>query len=93
VPEIANRQCIWHLDPHRDRNQDYWYLSIDFTPYGLVSQGRASGPLDADKGQKQQWSIFVESDMKRHYSGEGTPTTIAHDVRTIVRGAGGNVLK
>jgi hypothetical protein len=80
-------------DPHRDRDQDYWYMSVDFTPYGLVWQGRAWGPLDADKGQKQKWTIFLESDKKRNFAGEGTPTGIAHDVCTIVLGAGGNVFK
>jgi hypothetical protein len=80
-------------DPHRDRNEDYWYMSVDFKPYGLVWQGRAWGPLDADKGQKQTWIISVESDKKRSSAGEGTPQTIAHDVCNIVRGAGGDVLK
>src|SRR4029077_6562280 len=51
-------------DPHRDSNQDYWYMSVDFTPYGLVWQGRAWGLLDADKGQKQKWTIFLESDKR-----------------------------
>ena len=83
-----------YLDDQQNRERGYWFLTIDFVPYGLIWPGTAFGDLGPDKGRKQRWNIFFRrEDMRLPFSGEGTPSEMAREICTIVLGHGAKIAR